>query len=74
MRLTTAIRPDIKFAVVFVSRFMKNPQVEHWIAVKRNSRYLQGTKSHGICFVPGHEVDFHGYSDADWAGDHTDRK
>ncbi|CAI5732010.1 unnamed protein product [Peronospora farinosa] len=74
MHLTTATRPDIAFAVGYVSRFMENPQVEHWIAVKRILRYLQGTKSHGICFKPGDEVDFRGYSDADWAGDHSDRK
>ncbi|CAH0473816.1 unnamed protein product [Peronospora belbahrii] len=74
MHLTTATRPDIAFAVGYVSRFMENPQVEHWIAVKRILRYLQGTKSHGICFKPGEEVDFRGYSDADWAGDHSDRK
>ena len=74
MHLMTATRPDIAFAVGYVSRFMENPQVEHWIAVKRIFRYLQGTKSHGICFKPGDKVDFYGYSDADWAGDHADRK
>ena len=74
MHLTTATRPDIAFAVGYVSRFMENPQIEHWIAVKRILRYLQGTKSHGICFKLGDEVDFCGYYDADWAGDHSDRK
>ena len=74
MHLTTATRPDIAFAVRYVSRFMENPQVEHWIAVKRIFRYLQGTTSHGICFKPGEEVDFRGYSDAYWAGDHSERK
>ncbi|CAH0476145.1 unnamed protein product [Peronospora belbahrii] len=63
MHLTTATRPDIAFAVGYVSRFLENPQVEHWIAVKRIFRYLQGTKSHGICFKPGEEVDFCEYSD-----------
>ncbi|KAG2864192.1 hypothetical protein PC114_g28083 [Phytophthora cactorum] len=37
-------------------------------------RYLQGTKTHGICFKPGNKIDFRGYSDADWAGDLADRK
>lgn len=50
MYLTTATRPDIAFANGYVSRFMENPQIEHWTAVKRIFRYLQGTKSHGICF------------------------
>uniref|UniRef100_A0AAV1UPL8 Reverse transcriptase Ty1/copia-type domain-containing protein n=1 Tax=Peronospora matthiolae TaxID=2874970 RepID=A0AAV1UPL8_9STRA len=74
MHLMTATRPDIAFAVSYVSRFMEKPQVEHWIAVKRILRYLQGTKSHGICFKPDDKIDFCGYSDADWAGDHADRK
>uniref|UniRef100_A0AAV1UTG7 Reverse transcriptase Ty1/copia-type domain-containing protein n=1 Tax=Peronospora matthiolae TaxID=2874970 RepID=A0AAV1UTG7_9STRA len=39
MHLTTATRPDIAFAVGYVSRFMENPQEEHWVAVKRIFRY-----------------------------------
>uniref|UniRef100_H3H7U1 Integrase catalytic domain-containing protein n=1 Tax=Phytophthora ramorum TaxID=164328 RepID=H3H7U1_PHYRM len=74
MHLMTATRPDIAYAVGYVSRFMENPQEEHWVAVKRIFRYLQGTKTHGICFKPGDKVDFRGYSDADWAGDLADRK
>ncbi|KAG2876312.1 Retrovirus-related Pol polyprotein from transposon TNT 1-94 [Phytophthora cactorum] len=74
MHLMTATRPDIAYAVGYVSRFMENPQEEHWAAVKRIFRYLQGTKTHGICFKPGDNIDFRGYSDADWAGDLADRK
>uniref|UniRef100_A0AAV1TF83 Integrase catalytic domain-containing protein n=2 Tax=Peronospora matthiolae TaxID=2874970 RepID=A0AAV1TF83_9STRA len=74
MHLTTATRPDIAYAVEYVSRFMENPQQEHWTAVKRIFRYLQGTKSHGLRFQPSDKIDFRGYTDADWAGDHADRK
>uniref|UniRef100_H3H6A9 Integrase catalytic domain-containing protein n=2 Tax=Phytophthora ramorum TaxID=164328 RepID=H3H6A9_PHYRM len=74
MHLMTATRPDIAYAVGYVSRFMENPQEEHWVAVKRILRYLQGTKTHGICFKPGDMIDFRGYSDTDWAGDLADRK
>uniref|UniRef100_A0AAV1ULP4 Reverse transcriptase Ty1/copia-type domain-containing protein n=1 Tax=Peronospora matthiolae TaxID=2874970 RepID=A0AAV1ULP4_9STRA len=74
MHLTTATRPDIAYAVGYVSRFMENPQQQHWTAVKRIFRYLQGTKSHGLRFQPSDKIDFRGYSDADWAGDHADRK
>ena len=48
MHLTTATRPDIAYAVSYVSRFMENPQEEHWVAVKRIFRYLRGTKAHGM--------------------------
>ncbi|KAG2870405.1 hypothetical protein PC117_g28122 [Phytophthora cactorum] len=34
MHLMTATRPDIAYAVGYVSRFMENPQEEHWVAVK----------------------------------------
>ena len=74
MHLSTATRPDISYAVSYVSRLMENPQDEHWVAVKRIFRYLQGTKSHGICYQPSDKIDFRGYSDADWAGDLADRK
>uniref|UniRef100_A0AAV1V6R7 Uncharacterized protein n=1 Tax=Peronospora matthiolae TaxID=2874970 RepID=A0AAV1V6R7_9STRA len=53
---------------------MENPQQEHWTTVKHIFRYLQGTKSHGLRFQPSDKIDFRGYSDADWAGDHADRK
>ncbi|GMF65678.1 unnamed protein product [Phytophthora lilii] len=46
MHLMTSTRPDIAFAVGYISRFMENPQ----------------------------GMDSRGYSDADWAGDHSDRK
>ena len=41
MHLMTATRPDIAFAVGYVSRFMEISHVEHWAAVKRILRYLQ---------------------------------
>ena len=74
MHLTTSTRPDIAYAVSYVSRFMENPQVEHWMAVKRIFRYLQGTKTHGICYKPSDNINFYGYSSADWAGDLADCK
>ena len=74
MHLMCATRPDIAFAVGMVARFMESPQVVHWTAVKRIFRYLQGTKSHGIRFKSIRQVDFECYSDADWAGDVSDRK
>uniref|UniRef100_A0AAV1TJ73 Integrase catalytic domain-containing protein n=1 Tax=Peronospora matthiolae TaxID=2874970 RepID=A0AAV1TJ73_9STRA len=60
MHLTTATRPDIAYAVGYVSRFMENPQQEYWTAVKRIFRYLQGTKSHGLRFQPSDKIDFRG--------------
>ena len=64
MHLTTTARPDIAYAVSIVSRFMENPQEEHWVAVKRIFRYLQGTKMHGIRYKPLAKINFRSYSDA----------
>ena len=74
MYLMTTKRPDIAYAVGYVSRFMENPQQEQKTIVKRIFCYLQATKLHGLCFQSSDKIDFCGYSDADWAGDHADLK
>ncbi len=74
MHLMCATRPDIAYAVGMVARFMERPGQEHWVAVKRILRYLQGTQTHGLRYASVGQVDFEGYSDADWAGDTSDRK
>ena len=43
-------RPDIAFAVGYVSRFMKDPRENHWAAVKRLLRYVKGAVDQGIIF------------------------
>ena len=58
MHFINATRPDIAYAVGYVFRCMKNPQQEHWIAVKRIFRYLQGTKEHGIRYQSSDEINF----------------
>jgi hypothetical protein len=69
-------RLDIAYAVNLVSRFMKNPGEIHWKACKRILRYLHGTKKTGLVFRANGSKEFtiEAYSDADWAGDHNDRK
>ena len=42
--LATSTRPNISFTVVTLCRFIANPGVKHWNAVKHLLRYLQGTK------------------------------
>ncbi|CAO2199473.1 unnamed protein product [Urochloa humidicola] len=50
LRWLTHTRPDIAFAVGYVSRFMEDPREDHWTAVKRLLRYVQGTMELGIVF------------------------
>jgi hypothetical protein len=53
---------------------MANPSLEHWIAVKRIFRYLQGTLQFKLRFGGLSPQDVVGYCDADWAGDLEDRR
>ena len=67
-------RPDIAFAVNQVAKFCQKPGQAHWNAVKRILAYLAGTRNLGLCFGKGHPMDAVGYSDADYAGDITNRR
>ena len=71
--LSTRTRPDITFAVCNVSKFCIKPTKAHWTAVKRIFRYLRGTSDLGILYEKNSKSCV-GYSDADWAGDKSDRK
>ena len=72
--LSTKTRPDITYAVCNVSKYCTNPTKAHWTAVKRIFRYLRGTSELGIAYVNNDSDSCVGYSDADWAGDKSDRK
>lgn len=72
--LSTKTRPDISFAVGQASRYCSKPSRQHWSAVKRILRYLKGTPTMGILYQINIDNNFVGYSDADWAGDSSDRK
>ena len=70
--LSTKTRPDIAYAVGNVAKFAEKPTTEHWSAVKRIMRYLNGTFNYGLLYGdPSYLI---GYSDANWAGDLDDRK
>lgn len=71
--LSQGTRPDITFAVSFLSRFNHNYGQAHWNAVKRILRYLQQTKHYKLTYKKS-DSELVGYSDADWASDTTDRK
>ena len=68
MYAMVATRPDIPHVVRFVNRFMHNPGLSHWNAVKHVFRYLVGTQDLGILFSPNKYQGFVGYIDSDFAG------
>ena len=67
-------RPDIAYAVSVVSQFMHSPSEAHMGAVERILRYLKSSPGRGIMFSKNDHCRIEGYTDADWAGNVTDRR
>jgi hypothetical protein len=81
-------RPDIAHAVHYLASNMIAPTARHMLAAERVLRYLAGTQDIGLVFGSRNggvssdsrgqgnrvEVEVCAYADADWAGDHRDRK
>ena len=66
-------RPNIGFAVSFVSQFMNNPTEDHMTAVNRILRYLKMTPGKGLLCKKCDNRNIEIYTDADWAGNIIDR-
>ncbi|KAJ8463851.1 hypothetical protein ONZ45_g17438 [Pleurotus djamor] len=67
-------RPDISYAVQCLSQFTSNPSPEHWTAVKRVLRYLNGTRDQSITYTRDTPIELSGYANADWGSNPDDRK
>ena len=75
MYLMVSTRPDIAYAVSVLSRYMSNPGLTHWEAVKWLLRYLAHTTHYGLTFSKsGNSVCLNGYVDANYANDRDNRK
>ena len=73
LQYLTFTRPDLAFSVHQLCQFMSHPTSTHLEAAKRVFRYIRGTLSFGISFTPG-PLSITAFSDADWAGDPSDRR
>lgn len=65
-------RPDICYAVSFVSQFMHNPTNEHLKAASRILRYLKSAPRQGLSFKNKSDKQILVYTDADLAGSKPD--
>jgi Reverse transcriptase (RNA-dependent DNA polymerase) len=74
MYLMLGTRPDLGYAVGLLSRFSASPSKKHWEAVLRVFKYLKGSKELELVYKRGDTSQLVGYSDADYAGDLSDRK
>lgn len=74
--ISTNSRPDISYAVSYLSRYLDKPTESLWKAGKRILRYLKATANKGLVYYvqSNQSEQLIAYSDADWAGDKTDRK
>ena len=72
--LSNRTRPDLTSSVSKAARYCASPAEENWSLVKRILRYLNGTLDFGIVYSKVNSPKLVGYSDADWAGEVTDRK
>lgn len=74
LHLANTVRPDIAFAVGYLSRFMHRPTTQLWKAGKHVLRYLKGTKKLGLVFSSNASRVITAYSDADWGQERPSRK
>ncbi|MBW0514049.1 hypothetical protein O181_053764, partial [Austropuccinia psidii MF-1] len=64
--LSVPTRPDISFAVSFLSQFLKKPGIHHWNAFLHVLRYLRGTVDYSLHYMAHGVGGLCAYSDADW--------
>ena len=72
LQYLTLTRPDVAFAVNRLSQFMQSLTLDHWHALKRLLRYVNGTKDQGLLLHRDSPPTLHGFVDADWAGNKDD--
>ncbi|KAL1360494.1 hypothetical protein AAHE18_04G180600 [Arachis hypogaea] len=67
-------RPDISFVVGVLGRYLSNPDMDHWTAVKRVMRYLKRTKDYMLTYRRSENLEIIGYSDFDFVGCQDSRR
>ena len=66
--------PDMAYAVSVMSQFMHCLSEDHMDAVIWILHYLKSSPGKGLMFSKNNHLDIEGYTDADWAGNISDRK
>ena len=75
MYIMLSCRPDVCFAISYLSRFQQNPASEHWKAVKHLARFLKCTEDTELVLKRNsNSAILEGFVDADYANDESDRK
>ena len=75
LRYLTHTSPDLLFFVRILSRYMENPNHEHYSGVKRLLRYVKGIEDYGLFYKKGESnTKLIGFSDSDFARGSSDWK
>jgi hypothetical protein len=67
MYLVTCTRPDLAFAVSFLSQFPSHPTPIHHTAVKRVFRYIKGTRNYHLTYPQNGSLQLTRYPDEPYA-------
>jgi hypothetical protein len=70
----TITRPDLSYAVGVVSQFMQTPRKPHYDAMRHILKYIKHILQCGIFYEAKSQLQVHGYTDVDWAGNVSYRK
>ena len=65
MHLMNFSRPGITYVVCRLSKYIHNPNNDHWNALARLMKYLRGTVNYGILYS-GLPVVLEVYNDVNW--------
>ncbi|RLN04065.1 putative gag-pol polyprotein [Panicum miliaceum] len=64
MYVQVCAHPDLAFITGMLGTYQSNPGMDHWKAVKKVLRYLQGTKDYMLTYKKTENFEVVGYSDA----------
>lgn len=70
--LAVGTRLDLSYLVNFLTRYAKEPQEAHWLALRHLLRYLRNTAAMGIIVDPSNntfEAPMETFVDANWGGE-----
>ena len=63
----TNTRPDIAYAVQFLSQFLNAPTIHHFKASQRIIRYIKKAPAQELYFPSNSKIQLKGFADSDWA-------
>ena len=70
----TRTRPDLMFYTMYLSWYMEDPSMYHFVSAKRVLRYVKGIVNFSLKYKRGIKLSLIVYCDSDYGGDLDDQK